>query len=63
MGQPSDGQAGFGGGSAEAAGVAFVDEEAGADVAQKVQRRLQHFIDRKVATLFEPLLNIQRDET
>ncbi|WP_317055581.1 helicase-related protein [Roseovarius rhodophyticola] len=42
---------------------AFVDEAAGADVAQKVQRRLQHFIDRKVATLFEPLLNIQRDET
>ena len=43
--------------------VAFVDDEAGADVAQKVQRRLQHFVDRKVATLFEPLLNIQRDET
>ncbi|WP_306115685.1 MULTISPECIES: helicase-related protein [unclassified Roseovarius] len=43
--------------------VAFVDDEAGADVAQKVQRRLQHFIDRKVTTLFEPLLNIQRDET
>ncbi|NHQ74148.1 disulfide oxidoreductase [Roseovarius gahaiensis] len=41
---------------------AFVDDEAGADLAQKVQRRLQHFIDRKVATLFEPLLNIQRDE-
>ncbi|HKL06107.1 MAG TPA: helicase-related protein [Roseovarius sp.] len=41
---------------------AFVDDEAGADVAQKVQRRLQHFIDRKIATLFEPLLNIQRDE-
>ena len=41
---------------------AFVDDEAGADVAQKVQRRLQHFIDRKVSTLFEPLLNIQRDE-
>ncbi|WP_371223061.1 helicase-related protein [Roseovarius sp. 2305UL8-3] len=41
---------------------AFVDDEAGPDVAQKVQRRLQHFIDRKVATLFEPLLNIQRDE-
>jgi ATP-dependent RNA helicase SUPV3L1/SUV3 len=33
---------------------AFVDEEAGPDVAQKVERRLQHFIDRKVATLFEP---------
>ncbi len=43
--------------------VAFVDEEAGAEVVQKVQRRLQHFIDRKIATLFEPLLNIQRDET
>ncbi len=43
--------------------VAFVDEEAGQDVADKVQRRLQHFIDRKVAALFEPLIEIQRDET
>ncbi|MEC9197830.1 MAG: helicase-related protein [Pseudomonadota bacterium] len=42
--------------------VAFVDEEAGADVAQKVQRRLQHFIDRKIATQLEPLLNLSRDE-
>ncbi|WP_101068555.1 helicase-related protein [Roseovarius salinarum] len=42
---------------------AFVDDEAGAEVVQKVQRRLQHFIDRRIATLFEPLLNIQRDET
>ncbi len=41
---------------------AFVDEEAGHDVAEKVRRRLQHFIDRKVATLFEPLLTLQRDE-
>ena len=41
----------------------FVDDEAGTDVAEKVQRRLQHFIDRKVAALFEPLVNIQRDET
>ncbi|MEM7318977.1 MAG: helicase-related protein [Pseudomonadota bacterium] len=40
----------------------FVDEAAGADVAQKVQRRLQHFIDRKVAALFEPLLALSRDE-
>ncbi|GAA6192049.1 helicase-related protein [Phaeobacter sp. NW0010-22] len=40
----------------------FVDEAAGPDVAQKVQRRLQHFIDRKVAALFEPLTNLQRDE-
>ena len=42
--------------------VAFVDEAAGPEVAAKVQRRLQHFIDRKIATLFEPLLNIRRDE-
>ena len=41
----------------------FVDDVAGPDVAQKVQRRLQHFIDRKVAALFEPLLALQRDET
>ncbi|MEO0700586.1 MAG: helicase-related protein [Pseudomonadota bacterium] len=41
---------------------AFVDDEAGPDVAQKVQRRLQHFIDRKVATLFEPLMAMSRDE-
>ncbi len=40
----------------------FVDDVAGPDVAQKVQRRLQHFIDRKVAALFEPLLALQRDE-
>ncbi|WP_417743314.1 helicase-related protein [Salipiger sp.] len=43
--------------------VAFVDDTAGADVVQKVERRLQHFIDRKIAALFEPLLNMQRDET
>ncbi len=42
---------------------AFVDDEAGVDVAEKVQRRLQHFIDRKVAALFEPLMEIQKDET
>ena len=41
----------------------FVDDEAGAEVAEKVQRRLQHFIDRKIAALFEPLFNIQNDET
>ncbi|SFP71284.1 helicase-related protein [Tranquillimonas alkanivorans] len=40
----------------------FVDDEAGPEVAQKVQRRLQHFIDRKIASLFEPLLAMQRDE-
>ncbi len=42
---------------------AFVDDEAGPEVAQKVQRRLQHFIDRKIAALFEPLLAMSRDET
>ncbi len=40
----------------------FVDDEAGPDIAEKVRRRLQHFIDRRVATLFEPLLAMQRDE-
>ncbi|MEO8530654.1 MAG: helicase, partial [Deltaproteobacteria bacterium] len=43
--------------------VAFVDEEAGFDIGEKVKRRLQHFIDRKVAALFEPLIALQRDET
>ena len=42
---------------------AFVDDEAGADVAAKVQRRLQHFIDRKIAAGFEPLLGLKNDET
>ncbi len=42
---------------------AFVDDEAGADVAAKVQRRLQHFIDRKIAAGFEPLLALKNDET
>ncbi|WP_227271631.1 helicase-related protein [Roseobacter weihaiensis] len=40
----------------------FVDDVAGPEVAQKVQRRLQHFIDRKIAALFEPLLNLSRDD-
>ncbi|MHA6344888.1 helicase-related protein [Roseivivax sp. CAU 1761] len=42
--------------------VTFVDDEAGPDVAQKVERRLQHFVDRRIAALFEPLLGIQKDE-
>jgi ATP-dependent RNA helicase SUPV3L1/SUV3 len=41
---------------------AFVDDEAGAEVAGKVQRRLQHFIDRKIAALFEPLIALSKDE-
>ncbi len=42
---------------------AFVDDEAGPEVLEKVRRRLQHFIDRKVAALYEPLLAMGRDET
>ncbi len=42
--------------------AAFVDDEAGEEVAEKVRRRLQHFIDRKVAALYEPLLAMARDE-
>jgi ATP-dependent RNA helicase SUPV3L1/SUV3 len=40
----------------------FVDEEAGPDVAERVRRRLQHFIDRKVAAQYEPLLAMENDE-
>ncbi|MFT7145459.1 MAG: ATP-dependent RNA helicase SUPV3L1/SUV3 [Yoonia sp.] len=40
----------------------FVDDEAGTDVAAKVQRRLQHFIDRKIAAGFEPLLALKNDD-
>ncbi len=42
--------------------IAFVDEDAGEEVGDKVRRRLQHFIDRKIAALFEPLAEIQKDE-
>jgi ATP-dependent RNA helicase SUPV3L1/SUV3 len=40
----------------------FVDDEAGAEVAHKVERRLQHFVDRKIAALFEPMLALSKDE-
>ena len=40
----------------------FVDDEAGTDVAEKVKRRLQHFIDRKIAAGFEPLIAMSDDE-
>ena len=42
--------------------TAFVDDEAGEEAGEKVRRRLQHFIDRKVAALFEPLTAMSRDE-
>jgi ATP-dependent RNA helicase SUPV3L1/SUV3 len=41
----------------------FVDEEAGPEVAEKVRRRLGHWMERKIAALFEPLLAIKNDET
>ncbi len=42
--------------------IAFVDEEAGEEIVAKVQRRLQHFIDRRIAAVMEPLLALQREE-
>lgn len=42
---------------------AFVDDEAGPEILEKVKRRLQHFIDRKVATGFEALLALKNDES
>ena len=41
---------------------AFVDDTAGPEVIQKVERRLQHFIDRKIAAAFEPLFAMQKDD-
>ena len=41
----------------------FVDDEAGAEVTEKVRRRLAHWIDRKIAALFEPLVAMKTDET
>ena len=42
--------------------TAFVDEEAGEDARTRIERRLQHFVDRKVAALMEPLRAMQADE-
>ncbi|SFI49937.1 DEAD/DEAH box helicase [Albimonas pacifica] len=43
--------------------VPFVDEMAGDDARQKVERRLTHWINRRVAALFEPLVKMRDDET
>ncbi len=40
----------------------FVDMEAGEDVAEKVRRRLSHFINRKIEAAFEPLIGMKNDE-
>ena len=41
---------------------AFVDAEAGDDVVEKVGRRLNHFVNRKIEAAFEPLLAMKNDE-
>jgi len=40
----------------------FVDDEAGNEVLIKVQKRLRHFIERKINSAFEPLLAMRDDE-
>ena len=39
----------------------FVDDTAGPDISEKVARRLRHFIDRKIAAAFEPLIALRDD--
>ena len=41
----------------------FVDDIAGPDVAEKVERRLTHWVGRRIAALFEPLVGMRDDET
>jgi ATP-dependent RNA helicase SUPV3L1/SUV3 len=40
----------------------FVDEDADPLIAEKVKRRLGHWIDRRVALLFQPLIGLRDDE-
>ena len=40
----------------------FVDDEAGNEVLMQVQKRLRHFIERKINSAFEPLLVMRDDE-
>ena len=40
----------------------FVDDEAAPEIAEKVKRRLGHWIDRKIAALFQPLVALRDDE-
>ena len=40
----------------------FIEENVSGEIQQKIERRLQHFIDRRIATLFEPLLALERDD-
>lgn len=41
---------------------AFVDETAGPEISEKVTRRLQHFLDRKIASAMEPLIALRDDQ-
>ena len=41
----------------------FVDEDAAPEIAEKVRRRLGHWVDRRIAALFQPLLALKGDET
>ena len=41
----------------------FVDEDASPEVGEKVKRRLGHWIDRRIAALFQPLIGLRDDET
>ncbi len=41
----------------------FVDEDAAPEIAEKVKRRLGHWLDRKIAALFQPLIALRDDET
>jgi len=39
----------------------FVDEDAAPEVGEKLRRRLGHFVDRRIAALFEPLIGLRDD--
>ncbi len=41
----------------------FVDEDAAPEIAEKIRRRLGHFLDRRIAALFEPLIALRDDES
>jgi ATP-dependent RNA helicase SUPV3L1/SUV3 len=40
----------------------FVEEDADPQIAEKVKRRLGHWVDRKIAALFQPLIALRDDE-
>ena len=42
---------------------AFVDEDAAPEIGEKIRRRLGHWIDRRIAAQFAPLIALRDDET